>query len=165
MTRILILFAVFLMLTSPSIAVEPEEMLEDPTLEARARDISAELRCLVCQNQSIDDSDAQLAKDLRILVRARLTEGDSDDDVMSYIVSRYGDFVLLKPPLNSSTYVLWYGPIVIVCIGLFVLVMMFRRKPSTPTHQNTKSMPLNTEEQKRLDVLLTNDENNKADKV
>lgn len=94
----------------PAFAVEPDEVLGDPALEARARSISRELRCLVCQNESIDDSNADLAKDLRLLVRERLVEGDSDAQVVSYIVSRYGDFVLLKPPLDLRTVFLWGAP-------------------------------------------------------
>jgi len=157
MTRLLMVIATLTMLSTSGFAVEPDEMLQDPALEARARDISAEIRCLVCQNQSIDDSDAQLAKDLRVLVRARLKQGESDDEVMSYIVSRYGDYVLLKPPLNSSTYVLWYGPIVFVCIGLMVLVMMFRRKPTATNDVPRKTVGLSAAEQKRLNDLLGDD--------
>jgi cytochrome c-type biogenesis protein CcmH len=138
------------LLISPAVAVEPEEMLSDPALEARARDISAELRCLVCQNQSIDDSDAQLAKDLRLLVRERLVKGETDEQVMAYIVSRYGEFVLLKPPFNSSTYVLWYGPVIFVMIGVLVVFVMFRRRQSPVA----PAAVLNTDEKRRLEALL-----------
>ncbi len=92
-------------------AVNPDEVLADPSLEARARAISAELRCMVCQNQSIDDSNAELAKDLRLLVRERLTDGDTDEQVMNYIVSRYGEFVLLKPRFETKTILLWGAPL------------------------------------------------------
>ena len=94
-------------------AVNPDEMLDDPALEARAREISKGLRCLVCQNQSIDDSDADLARDLRVLVRERLAAGDSDGQVIGYVVSRYGDFVLMRPPFKAATYALWLGPALI----------------------------------------------------
>jgi len=94
----------------PVLAVNPDEILADPVLEGRAREISKGLRCLVCQNQSIDDSDAGLAKDLRVLVRERLTAGDNDDQVVEFVVARYGDFVLLKPPFMASTLALWLGP-------------------------------------------------------
>ena len=100
-------------------AVQPNEVLDDPALEARARGISANLRCLVCQNQSIDDSNAGLARALRILVRERLVAGDSDEEAVDFIVSRYGDYVLLKPPFKPSTYLLWFGPLVL--LGLAVL--------------------------------------------
>ena len=106
---------------TPAAAVTPDEVLDDPALEERARDISAGLRCLVCQNQSIDDSDAELAKDLRVLVRQRLVEGDSDDEVVGYIVSRYGEFVLLKPRMSVQTLLLWATPAVVLLAGLAYL--------------------------------------------
>lgn len=112
---------------SPALAVEPGEMLADPALEARARDISKNLRCVVCQNQSIDESEADLAHDLRVLVRQRLEAGDTDEQVIHYVVSRYGDFVLLRPPVKGVTYVLWFGPIAIVLIGLVGVIVYFRR--------------------------------------
>ncbi len=108
-------------------AVNPDEVLADPALETRARDISQELRCVVCQNQSIDDSDADLARDLRVLVRARLKAGDSDDEVIAYVVSRYGDFVLLRPPVKGATFILWFGPLLIVIVGAIGLFFYFRR--------------------------------------
>ncbi|MGE5272089.1 MAG: cytochrome c-type biogenesis protein CcmH, partial [Thiohalocapsa sp.] len=100
--------------THPAHAVRPDEMLADPRLEARAREIGQELRCLVCRNQSIDDSDADLAHDLRVLVRQRLTQGDSNQEVIAYIRSRYGDFVLLRPPFNTATLLLWGGPALVL---------------------------------------------------
>ncbi|MFZ5609246.1 MAG: cytochrome c-type biogenesis protein [Pseudomonadota bacterium] len=109
-------------------AVEPDEMLADPALEARARAISQNLRCLVCQNQSIDDSNADLAKDLRLLVRQRLLAGDSDQQVIGYIVARYGDFVLLRPPLKPATYVLWLAPPVVLLLGLWMAIRWYRRQ-------------------------------------
>ena len=111
-----------------ALAVDPGEILKDPDLEKRARSISKGLRCVVCQNQSIDDSDAQLARDLRILVRNRIVAGDSDTAVIDYVVSRYGDFVLLKPPVKGLTLVLWFGPIFITLAGLIGLILFFRRQ-------------------------------------
>jgi len=113
----LILFCVFILSCGPAFAVRPDEMLSDPKLEQRAREIGQELRCLVCQNQSIDDSDAELAHDLRLVVRQRLQAGNSDVQVRDYIVARYGDFVLLDPPFKASTYVLWLGPLFFVLCG------------------------------------------------
>ena len=110
------------------LAVDPGEILKDPNLEKRARSISKGLRCVVCQNQSIDDSDAQLARDLRILVRNRIVAGDSDTAVIDYVVSRYGDFVLLKPPVKGVTLVLWFGPIFMTLAGLIGLILFFRRQ-------------------------------------
>jgi cytochrome c-type biogenesis protein CcmH len=109
-------------------AVLPSEIMNDPTLEARARTLSLELRCLVCQNQSIDDSNAELARDLRVLVRERLLAGDTDKEVLAHIRERYGDFVLLNPPVQSSTYILWYGPIGIVLFGGGLALLTMRRK-------------------------------------
>jgi cytochrome c-type biogenesis protein CcmH len=125
-----ILLAVLLMLgAAPAPAVQPDEMLPDRALEARARALSRELRCMVCQNQSIDDSDAPLARDLRLLVRERLKSGDSDDAVLSFLTARYGDFVLLKPPFAWYTAVLWLGPAVVLMVGVIALFMVFRRRP------------------------------------
>ena len=112
---------------SPAIAVNPDEILSDPALEERAREISAGLRCLVCQNQSIDDSDAPLARDLRVLVRERLAAGDSDADVVDFVVARYGEFVLLKPRFGAHTVLLWAGPAALIVIGALVVVFAFRR--------------------------------------
>jgi cytochrome c-type biogenesis protein CcmH len=112
----------------PALAVQPDEIMADPALEARARGLSKELRCMVCQNQSIDDSDAPLARDLRLLVRERLKGGDSDQQVMEFLVARYGDFVLLKPPFNWHTALLWLGPPAALVGGALVLVMIARRR-------------------------------------
>ena len=109
-------------------AVEPSEMLKDPVLEARARAISKELRCLVCQNQSIDDSNADLAHDLRLIVRERLTAGDSDDQVKAYLVARYGDFILLDPPFKAKTLLLWSGPALVLLLGAGAVVLAYRRR-------------------------------------
>ena len=113
-------------------AVEPNEMLADPVLEARARAISKELRCMVCQNESIDDSQAPLAHDLRVLVRERLTAGDSDAQVMNFLVSRYGEFVLLKPPLSWHTLALWGTPPGLLLFGIVMIVVVVRRRRATP---------------------------------
>ncbi len=129
-------------------AVEPDEMLKDPVLEARARSISQILRCLVCQNQSIDDSNAGLARDLRILLRERLVAGDSDEAAIAYIVDRYGDFVLLRPPMKPTTYVLWFGPAVIFVLGLAGLTVYFRRRKTAPT------AALSDAERQRIAALL-----------
>ena len=110
-------------------AVQPDEQLSDPALEARAREISAGLRCLVCQNQSIDDSDAPLARDLRILVRQRLEAGDSDAMVKDFLVARYGDFVLLKPPFSASTLFLWLTPLLVLVAGAAMAMRRFRSAP------------------------------------
>tara|TARA_B100000315_G_scaffold260360_1_gene321133 strand:- start:5700 stop:6119 length:420 start_codon:yes stop_codon:yes gene_type:complete len=126
--RYLIVILALVMMAAPVYAVDPSEILKDPVLEKRARAISKGLRCVVCQNQSIDDSDAQLARDLRVLVRERLVAGDSDQAVVDYVVSRYGDFVLLRPPVKGATLVLWFGPVVIALIGIIGLVLFFRRQ-------------------------------------
>ena len=123
-------FAIIGILLFPltALAVDPGEILKDSKLEKRARAISKGLRCVVCQNQSIDDSDAQLARDLRILVRNRILVGDSDTAVLDYVVSRYGDFVLLKPPVKGVTLVLWFGPVLITLAGLIGLILFYRRQ-------------------------------------
>ena len=157
------LFAL-LLAVAPALAVEPGEVLSDPTLEKRARDISQNLRCLVCQNQSIDDSNADLAKDLRVLVRDRLVKGDADDEVIRYVVSRYGDYVLLKPPLKLVTLGLWAGPLLILILGILAVVA-FMRRHRTPRllregsdGQNTPvATPLSDAEKKRLKTLLDGD--------
>lgn len=128
-------------------AVEPEERLDDPALEARAREISKELRCLVCQNQSIDDSNAPLAKDLRILVRERLAAGDSDGQVKAYIVDRYGDFVLLKPPVNAETLLLWATPALALLIALWAAARWMRNRQSP-------NDVLSEEEKRASDAIL-----------
>ena len=117
-----------LCLVAPVAALSPDEILPDPVLEQRARDISAGLRCLVCQNQSIDDSDADLAKDLRVLVRERLVAGDSDEQVRQYLVDRYGEYVLLNPRMNSHTILLWIAAPVLLLVGLGTLVVVGRRR-------------------------------------
>jgi len=115
--RVLI-FIVALLFSGAAHAVNPDEMLKDPVQEARARAIGQELRCLVCQNQSIDDSDATLARDLRVIVRERITAGDSDQQVLDFVTARYGNYVLLKPPFQSNTYLLWFLPFTLMALGL-----------------------------------------------
>jgi cytochrome c-type biogenesis protein CcmH len=121
------LFLLMLSFSGIAFAVQPNEMLPDPKLEARARSISAELRCLVCQNQSIDDSDADLAHDLRMLVRQRLQAGDSDEQVKQFLVNRYGDYILLDPPLNAATFVLWFGPVFFLLLAAGLIWFNFGR--------------------------------------
>lgn len=128
-----LLFGAAVLFSAAAHAVTPGEVLSDPALEKRARTLSAELRCLVCQNQSIDDSNAELARDLRLLVRERLVAGDSDEDVINYVVSRYGEFVLLKPRFNANTLLLWGAPLAVFLIGAVAAVMTLRgRQKSVP---------------------------------
>ena len=146
--RLLLLLALLLPI-SPAHAVLPDEVLADGALEARARDISKHLRCLVCQNQSIDDSDAALARDLRILVRERLTQGDSDQAVIGYITARYGAFVLLKPPFEPATWLLWFGPAAVLLLSLLGIAAYLRRRaPAAPT------AALSDDERRRLAALI-----------
>lgn len=129
MRRLLSAFAVLLALAAPAAAVDPSERLSDPAQEERARAISEELRCLVCQNQSIDASDAQLAKDLRIIVRERIAAGDSDDEVRDFLVARYGEFVLLRPRAHGVGLLLWVLPPALLLIAGVGLFIAFRRRP------------------------------------
>lgn len=137
----------------PAAAVQPSEQLADPKLEQRARDLSAQLRCMVCQNQSIDDSDAPLAKDLRVLVRERLKAGDSDDSVMKFLADRYGDFILLKPPVKGSTLLLWLTPLVVLVLGGMGLHAAMRRREEAAAPAEA----LSDEEKARIDALLRRD--------
>ncbi|HEY5797160.1 MAG TPA: cytochrome c-type biogenesis protein [Bosea sp. (in: a-proteobacteria)] len=137
---------------SPSFAVQPGEILPDAAMEQRARAISSELRCLVCQNQSIDDSDAPLAKDLRVLVRERLVAGDSDRAVRDFVVARYGDFVLLRPPFDVRTALLWAAPFLIL---LAALGFMWRRGRAMAAPAS--AAPLSDEERRRVERLLGDD--------
>ena len=151
--RVLVAVLLLLLLASSAGAVQPGEQLSDPVLEARARAISAELRCLVCQNESIDQSDADLAHDLRVLVRQRLEAGDTDQQVRDYLVRRYGDFILLKPPVKPVTYLLWFGPFVLLAIGAAGVLVFLRRRSA-----GAASPPLSTQEQKRLARLLADED-------
>jgi cytochrome c-type biogenesis protein CcmH len=144
-----LLSAVFLVLlvAAPALAVQPDEVLTNPALEGRARALSAGLRCLVCQNQSIDDSEAPLARDLRLLIRERLVKGDTDDQVVNFIVDRYGEYVLLKPRFEARTILLWAGPFVVLLFaGLYLLATA--RRPSAD-----REAPLTPEEQAALERL------------
>ena len=133
-------------------AVNPNEMLDDPVLEDRARVISKDLRCLVCQNQSIDDSDAPLARDLRVLVRERLEAGDSNEAVIDFIVARYGEFVLLRPRMSAHTLLLWGSPLIVLVLGAGYLFVRARRKSSTPSGPSSGLSP---DEEKELERLLS----------
>jgi cytochrome c-type biogenesis protein CcmH len=146
----LLLAPVLLAESWPAAAVEPKEMLADPVLEARAREISRGLRCVVCQNESIDESDADLAHDLRVLVRERLKAGDSDEQVVQFVVDRYGDFVLLRPPVKPETYLLWASPAILLLVAGVIIAMYLRR------HRGGIAMaqPLTAEEQARVEALL-----------
>jgi cytochrome c-type biogenesis protein CcmH len=150
--RIALLAALFGLRASLALAVQPDEMLKDPQLESRARTISTQLRCLVCQNQSIDDSDAPLARDLRILVRDRLREGDSDSQVVQYLVDRYGDFILLRPRLNVLTLLLWGSPLVILLIGIWLVRRLFR--PTVSEALTVSPAALTEDEKQRLRRVL-----------
>jgi cytochrome c-type biogenesis protein CcmH len=146
------LCAILMLLTVPALAVEPTEMLKDPALEARARDIGRGLRCVVCQNQSIDDSNAEVAHDMRRAVRERLTAGDSDQQVYDFMVARYGDYVLLDPPFKSRTLILWLGaPLVLILAGGLLLLSARRRRVLEAVQ------PLSEEEQRKLAALLKRD--------
>src|SRR5262245_26230387 len=148
-----IVLALTLLTATTAFAVQPDEVLPDPALEARARSLSKELRCMVCQNQSIDDSDAPLARDLRLLVRERMKEGDSQ--IVDFLVARYGEFVLLKPRLAPHTILLWFGPPAVLVGGAFALLLMARRRSRRSA---TATMPAGGEltpaEEARLAKLL-----------
>jgi len=150
------LLAVVLGLASGlAVAVEPGERLADPALEARARALGSELRCLVCQNQSIDDSNADLAHDLRVLIRERLSAGDSDSQVLQFMVRRYGDFILLNPPVRADTYLLWFGPFAVLALGAFGAALYLRRNRGAPEQAPA---PLSADERRRLERLLAEDQ-------
>ena len=145
-------FILTLMLAIPGWAVEPDEILSDATLEKRARDISQNLRCLVCQNESIDESNASLARDLRLLVRERLMEGETDQEVLEFIVDRYGEFVLLRPQVNGVNLILWaLAPISLLLSLIFSGAYIFNKNRSVKV---AKPTPLTNEEQDKLDQIL-----------
>jgi cytochrome c-type biogenesis protein CcmH len=147
--RLILGIALVLAAPIPALAVLPSEVLADPVLEARARALSQELRCLVCQNQSIDDSNAPLAADLRVLVRERLVAGDSDQAAIEFLTKRYGDYVLLRPPVRPSTWPLWFGPLAVLATAAAGIVLFFRRRAAAagPT-------PLAPEDERRLARLM-----------
>ncbi|MBB4314843.1 cytochrome c-type biogenesis protein [Roseospira marina] len=144
---------------TPGWAVEPDEMLDDPALEARAREVSRDLRCVVCQNESIDESNADMARDMRLLVRDRIEQGDSNEEVKQYLVDRYGDYVLLKPPFKPTTYVLWFGPALILAAAAAAAVSFYRRRAAAPP----SPPPLSAAEQARLQALIDESEGSKDD--
>lgn len=141
---------ILMLLAAPAVAVQPDEMLDDPVLEDRAREISADLRCIVCRNESIDESNAELARDLRLLVRERLVAGDTDEEAMAYIVARYGEFVLLNPPARGSTWILWLaGPA--LALGGAALAFAFVRGRSLAQEPEAG---LTADEAARLDDIM-----------
>ncbi|MBC8038025.1 MAG: cytochrome c-type biogenesis protein CcmH [Rhizobiales bacterium] len=145
--RIGVTIGLLIALSLPALAVQPDEILKDPVLEARARALSGNLRCLVCQNQSIDDSDAPLARDLRLLIREHLVKGETDAEIVGYVTDRYGDFVLLKPRFSPGTLLLWITPFVALLIGIFTL---WRRRPSS----SGSEQPLSVAEKAALNKAL-----------
>ncbi len=155
MRRLIASLVIFIALVVPALAlVDPAERLADPVQEERARAISKNLRCMVCQNQSIDDSDAELAGDLRAVVRDRIQAGDTDEEVYDYVVARYGDFVLMTPRFGPSTWLLWLGPAFVLLIGGGVVLFVIRRHRTRPVASS-----LSAEEEARLAKLLGSDEN------
>ncbi len=157
MKRLLLGLAVLIPLAwpaGPALAVEPDEVLDDPVLESRARELSKVIRCVVCQNESIDTSNADLARDLRILVRERLSAGDSDDEVLDYLVARYGEFVLLRPRLRPATYFLWFGPAGVLLLGGLGIALYYRRRRREVA---AAAAVLSPEEEARLSRLLSED--------
>jgi len=150
MRRALLLAAMLLRLAHSAQAVQPGQILADPAREARARALSSELRCMVCQNQSIDDSDAPLARDLRLLLRERIEVGDTDDEVTQFLVTRYGDFILLKPRLKPETVLLWATPALVLLAGIGLIFWSRRRPP--------KDGPLDPNEQAALRRVLAEDD-------
>lgn len=146
----MLILSIIISLPLNVVAVEPSEILQNPQLETRARSLSQNIRCLVCQNQSIDDSNASLAKDLRKIVREQLVSGASDDEIYNFLIERYGDFVLLRPPVKATTYILWYGPLFIFFAGLLLSALfLIRRKRILPEE------PLSHSEKEELSRLIS----------
>jgi len=152
MRHLLTVFLCLICLSAPSLAVQPDEVLEDPALEARARALSQDLRCVVCQNENIDSSNAPLARDLRIVVRERLVAGDSDEEVLDYVVARYGEFVLFRPRFEGRNIVLWLTPLLAVLLGAGLLFVFFRNNSALK-----KVEPLSAEEQSKLKKIMERD--------
>jgi cytochrome c-type biogenesis protein CcmH len=151
MRRVVLVLLLLLAALPARAAITPDEILADPALEARARGITKQLRCLVCQNQSIDDSNAPLARDLRLLVRERLKAGDSDSAALAFVVARYGDFVLLRPPVKATTWLLWFGPAALLIAGAVFLWARTRKRKAAPA---AAPAPLDAAEEKRLAELM-----------
>jgi cytochrome c-type biogenesis protein CcmH len=145
-----LLLGAWMLAPAAQAATSPDEILADPVLEERARDLARQLRCLVCQNQSIDDSDAELARDLRQIVRERLVAGDSDEEIIAFLTARYGDFVLLKPPVKPATWGLWFGPLAVLLLAAGGIALWLRRRPA----REAAGLPLSAAERARLDALL-----------
>ena len=159
MKRLLSLAVAFVLVAGPAAAVNPDEQLPDPALEARAHKLSKELRCVVCQNQSIDDSDATLARDLRIILRERISAGDNDKQAVDYLVARYGSFVQLNPPMRPDTAALWFGPLAVLLVGgIGAVVYMRSRSPS-------KAGELTSEEEAELATMLKSANPSSKDRV
>jgi cytochrome c-type biogenesis protein CcmH len=154
MSRIAWFVLLALLLAARCYAVEPRERLADPAMEARARAITGELRCLVCQNESVDDSNADLAHDIRVLVRQRLAAGDSDTQARQAVVDRYGQFVLLRPLIEPATYLLWFGPVALLLAGFAGTVAWLRRRPA----QVAPPAPLDAAERGRLEAMLRDED-------
>lgn len=157
MRKLAALLIVLFSLALPALAVQPSEVLDDPVLEQRARKLSAGLRCMVCQNQSIDDSDAELARDLRVLVRERLVAGATDEEVIDYVVSRYGEFVLLQPRVSARNAILWATPVVLLVIGGTFLFVRGRKRVAKPA-----SAALTPEEEQKLREILGGDDTSRS---
>ena len=151
MRRFLSYIALSVVLAAPVHAVEPDEILADPVLEDRARDISKGLRCVVCQNQDIDSSNAGVERDLRRLVRERLVAGDTNEEVMAYVRARYGDYVLMSPPLTPATYALWFAPVVLAGFSLIAFVVVTRRRRNAPQEKT-----LTEDDEERIESYLKN---------
>ena len=141
LTKLIIFVLIFSFNTVTSFAVEPDEILSDSKLENRAREISANIRCVVCQNEPIDSSNSGVARDLRILIRERLSAGDSDAEVLDFLVKRYGDFVLFKPPLKYTTYVLWFSPVIFLFFGTLILFRVFKRAALVLEKKDNSTIP------------------------
>lgn len=150
--KFIVPFVTALLMASSVFAVLPDERLPDPALELRAREVSKALRCVVCQNETIDDSNAELAKDMRILVRERITAGDSNEQVLAYMVQRYGDFVLLKPRMTPETFLLWFGPFLVLIIG-GVVVLRRLRKPAVVV---ATPATLSADEAREIQTVINN---------
>lgn len=149
------LVIIFCLLAMPAWAVNPDEILDDPVLEMRARELSKDLRCVMCRNQSIDDSNARIARDMRIVLRERLVAGDSDDEAVQFVVDRYGQYVLLKPPLNAQTYLLWTGPALILVLIALGFAGLWQRQARRPLVEDE---PMGQEDRATIARLLRKDE-------
>lgn len=153
--------AVAAITATPAAAVQPDEMLDDPALEARAREVSEGLRCVVCQNENIDSSNAELARDMRLVVRERILAGDTNEEVEEFMVARYGDYVLLEPPFKASTYVLWFGPAIFLLLAAGAGFAYYRNRTGGVPADTVKPAELSPEERARLDALLRDSDETK----